>query len=197
MLYLLRHGLTDWNKENRLQGQSDIPLNDQGIEQAKKAKEEYQNVHFDICFVSPLIRAYQTAEIMLAGRNIPIIVDKRLQEMSFGAYEGTYDYRDPANPISIIFNHPEEYKKSLGGAESFEELYARAASFLKEKVYPLLAIDKDVLLVGHGAMNSCIYAICKDLPIRDFWQNGINNCQLYEVGGKDGIKGNNVKKAQY
>ncbi|MBO4592414.1 MAG: histidine phosphatase family protein, partial [Eubacterium sp.] len=88
MLYIIRHGKTDWNVMHKLQGKTDVPLNDEGRAMAEQAREEYQDVHFDIAFCSPLSRARETAEILLRGRDIPIITDDRLTEMSFGIYEG-------------------------------------------------------------------------------------------------------------
>ncbi|WP_341466281.1 histidine phosphatase family protein [Eubacterium ventriosum] len=88
MLYIMRHGKTDWNAKHKLQGRTDIPLNEEGIQMAEQAKEKYKDVNFDICYCSPLVRAKQTAEIVLEGRNIPIVYDDRLMEMCFGVYEG-------------------------------------------------------------------------------------------------------------
>ena len=65
MLYIMRHGRTDWNDMHKLQGRTDIPLNSCGREMAEKAAEEYKDVPLDICFCSPLIRAKETAEIVL------------------------------------------------------------------------------------------------------------------------------------
>ena len=80
MLYIMRHGKTDWNAKHKLQGRTDIPLNEEGIQMAEQAKEKYKDVNFDICYCSPLVRAKQTAEIVLEGRNIPIVYDDRLME---------------------------------------------------------------------------------------------------------------------
>ena len=68
MLYIMRHGKTDWNAKHKLQGRTDIPLNEEGIQMAEQAKEKYKDVNFDICYCSPLVRAKQTAEIILEGR---------------------------------------------------------------------------------------------------------------------------------
>ena len=56
MLYIIRHGKTDWNVWHKLQGRTDIPLNEEGRQMAEAAREEYRDVHFDLCFCSPLIR---------------------------------------------------------------------------------------------------------------------------------------------
>ena len=67
MLYIIRHGKTDWNVRHKMQGRTDIPLNEEGRQMAEAAREEYRDVHFDICFCSPLIRARETAEILLCS----------------------------------------------------------------------------------------------------------------------------------
>lgn len=182
MLYIMRHGKTDWNALHKLQGRTDIPLNDEGRAMAKDAAKEYANVHFDICFCSPLVRAKETAEILLKDRDVPVIYDDRLVEMCFGIYEGIENsFSIPDCPVNVIFQAPENYKGGLEGAESFEQLFARTGEFLKELVDPLLSEGKDVLIVGHGAMNSSIVCQRKNLPISQLWSEGIPNCKLMEL----------------
>ena len=88
MLYIIRHGQTDWNVGHRLQGKTDIPLNENGRRMAREAAAKYRNTHFDVCYSSPLQRAFETARIVLEGRDVPIIRDERLSEMGFGEHEG-------------------------------------------------------------------------------------------------------------
>ena len=178
----MRHGKTDWNERRKLQGRTDIPLNDEGRKMAAEAAEKYKNVHFDICFCSPLIRAAETAEIFLKNRDIPIVKDDRLVEMSFGEYEGLENSFDiPGCPINTLFHTPEKYTDPPGGAESFGELFERTGAFLEEKVYPLLDEGKDVLIIGHGAMNCSIVCQVKNIPLKDFWSVGIDNCKLMKL----------------
>ena len=182
MLYILRHGKTDWNTEHKLQGRTDIPLNAEGREMARKAAEKCRNVHFDICYCSPLARARETAEIILKDRNVPIVYDDRLREMSFGIYEGKVNYAfDESCPVSILFRHPEQYDFPIEGAESWKELFDRTGDFLREKALPLVKYNKDVLIVGHGAMDSSIVCQVRGLPIEQFWSAGIENCRLMRL----------------
>ena len=177
----MRHGRTDWNDKKKLQGRTDIPLNETGIKMAEKAAVEYKDVHFDVCFCSPLVRAKATAQIVLKGRNVPIIPDDHLIEMGFGVYEGIENSVQIKNsPINDFFFHPEHYKTVENG-ESFEELFARTGEFLKKTVKPLLDAGKDVLIVGHGAMNCSIICQVKNLPLKDFWSAGIENCKLMKL----------------
>ena len=88
LIYIVRHGLTEWNKLKKLQGIADVPLAEEGILLAEKTGEALRGVKFDICFTSPLSRARQTAECVLGKRDVPIIPDKRIQEIDFGVLEG-------------------------------------------------------------------------------------------------------------
>lgn len=181
MLYIIRHGRTDWNDQRKLQGKTDVPLNDTGRRMAKEAALRYADVHFDICFTSPLQRAVETAEILLAGRNVPIIKDDRLIEMSFGIYEGVENGFDDASlPVHELFTDP-GYDKRAEGGESFGELFRRTGEFLKDTAEPLLEKGLDVLIVGHGAMNTSIVCQRKNIPIEKFWDNNIENCRLFEI----------------
>jgi len=182
MLYILRHGKTDWNAMHKLQGRTDVPLNAEGREMAEKARAEYAEVHFDVCFCSPLTRARETAEILLRGRDVPIVADERLAEMSFGVCEGMpYSFDSMDGPIRELFLHPERYTQPVEGGESFGQLFARTGEFLREVAEPLLTQGKDVLVVGHGAMNSSIVCQVRHLPLEKFWSAGIENCKLMKL----------------
>ena len=182
MLYIIRHGKTDWNELHRLQGRTDVPLNDEGRRMAEEAREAYRDVHLDVCFCSPLSRARETAEILLRGRDVPVLTDDRLAEMGFGSYEGLENsFQIPDCPINVLFRSPEKYDSPPGGAESLDELFARTGAFLRERAEPLLKEGKDVLIVGHGAMNSSIVCQVRQLPRSQFWSAGIENCRLMRL----------------
>lgn len=182
MLYIMRHGLTEWNVEHKLQGRTDIPLSNEGRKMAENASAEYSNVHFDICYCSPLSRAKETAEILLCGRDIPIVTDERLIEMSFGVFEGTANcFSLTGSEISVLFSAPEKYITPVESGESLEDLFARTGEFLREVVMPQLDAGKDILIVGHGAMNSSIICQIRDIPVENFWSTGIENCRLLRL----------------
>ena len=77
-IYLVRHGETDWNQAGLLQGQTDIALSAQGLEQAREAAERLKEVPFEIAFCSPLIRAKRTAETIIGDRKITLPTDDSL-----------------------------------------------------------------------------------------------------------------------
>lgn len=181
MLYIMRHGKTDWNLKHKLQGKTDIPLNEEGRQMAREAGEQYKDVHFDVCYCSPLIRAKETAQIMLKGRDIPIIIEDRLEEMGFGIYEGEEGvFNKPECPVRELFFNPKGYV-AVGGAESIEELFARTGSFLDEIAYPEVEKGRDVLIVGHGAMNSAVICQVFHKPVEKLWDVGIENCKLIKL----------------
>lgn len=182
MLYIMRHGRTEWNDKRKLQGQTEVDLSEKGIEMAKEAREEYKDINFDICFSSTLKRASDTAKIVLEGRNIPIEYDERLIEMGFGEYEGIEkSFDQPECPINVLFRHPEEYNEPVSGAESFDHIYERVNEFLNEKVYPLLDEGKDVLLISHGVTSHTIASIVNNIPRENFWNLKIDNCKLIKL----------------
>lgn len=110
-VYLMRHGETDYNKKGLIQGTLDIPLNEFGLELAEKTKEgfEKEGLTFDYCYCSPLIRARQTAEIILRGTDTPLSYDERIREMNFGEGEGQkladLSWNRPLKILMLYFMH--------------------------------------------------------------------------------------------
>ena len=181
MLYIMRHGQTEWNVLRKLQGKTDIPLNDMGRKMARDARERYKDIHFDVCYCSPLVRARETAKLVLEGRDVPVIIDDRLSEMGFGIYEGVEEvFEKPECPVRVLFFNPEKYE-AVGGAESLESLIKRTSEFLDEVALPLVNEGKDVLILGHGAMNSAVIGNIRHKELKDFWAEGIENCKLIKL----------------
>lgn len=177
----MRHGQTDWNVRHKLQGKTNIRLNDFGRQRSVEAGIESRNINFDICYCSPLDRAQETAKLFLGDRNIPIVTDERLEEMGFGIYEGEESVFDkPDCPVREFFFNPAEYR-AVNGAESIDDLFARTADFLEEVVYPQLKEGKDILIVGHGAMNSALICNVWKRSKEHFWDEPIENCKLKKL----------------
>lgn len=189
IIYLIRHGETDWNKEYRYQGQVDIPLNEYGIELAKKTSEALKDIPFEAAFSSPLGRAVETAKLMLRDRKIPFQTDERLLEMNFGVCEGTivlpHMKEDPTNPLYYFRKEPARYLPPKN-AESFAELYRRSASFMQECILPLENKYHCILIVGHGALNRSILNPIANIPIADFWRISLGNCAVSQIALENG-----------
>ena len=183
MLYIMRHGKTEWNSIHKLQGQTDISLNEEGRNMAREAAKLYSEVHFDMCYCSPLVRAAETAKLLLENRDVPIIYDDRLKEMNFGVYEGIQDsFATPELPINVLFKSPADYVAVEGG-ESLEEVFDRTGKLLENEILPIVREGKDVLIVGHGAMNSTIICQLRGLDKSHLWDEPIENCRLIKLLG--------------
>ncbi len=189
LLYFIRHGQTDWNKERRMQGQSDIPLNENGREAAIEAGKTLADTKIDLAFSSPLKRAKETAELVLKDRNIPIIEDKRIQEISFGICEGMIGRDENQRPIGYFaefFAHPELYKAPENG-EDAKMLCARTWNFLEDITSRKELQDKSILIATHGAALQSMMLWVKKQPISEFWKSGLKkNCSVTKVEVKNG-----------
>ena len=147
MIYIVRHGQTDWNVEGRYQGRKDIELNEVGINQAKQLKEKLSNIKFDIVFSSPLKRAYKTAQIIT---DHPIIVDDRLIERSNGDLEGKLK-NETINAVDFT-----DENDNRMGIETLSNFRSRISDFFNflDKNYR----GRNVLVVTHAGVS--IYARC-------------------------------------
>ena len=183
-LLLVRHGETDWNREGRWQGHSDTHLNETGREQARRIAAELDGV--DVIYSSDLARAHETAEIIAGDLGLPVRVDARLRERSFGAWEGL-----TAEQIEAGFR--EEHLRWLAregagadDAEPFEAFGARVRSFLADVLdaHP----DQTVLLVAHGGSIRVIHAFASGLDyVRDHRSiPGVANCAVAKYAIQDG-----------
>lgn len=186
-IYLVRHGETDWNKEGRVQGSVDIPLNGYGVELAEVTSEAMKDIPVDIIYASPLQRARKTAEIMKRDRDIPVIVDERLREMSFGRYEGTLireAERCETNPLHNFISNPGEYQAKDG--EDFAQVICRAQDFIEDILIPLQGQYENVMLAVHGAFIRCFIRCIEKRPLSEFWSSSQKNCAVTIVELKEG-----------
>lgn len=183
-IYLVRHGETDWNQAGLLQGQTDIALNAQGLEQAREAAERLKEVPFEIAFCSPLIRAKRTAETIIGDRKITLTTDERLRELNFGPWEGV-DIRTIKDAASQPFTNPGSYIPPEG-AESFAQLYKRSGEFVDQVLLPLEGTYETVLVVAHGGVNRSILNPILNIPVDDFWRMHMGNCATAILDCTDG-----------
>lgn len=183
-IYLVRHGETDWNQAGLLQGQTDIALNAQGLEQAREAAERLKEVPFEIAFCSPLIRAKRTAETIIGDRKITLTTDERLRELNFGPWEGV-DIRSIKDAASQPFTNPGSYIPPVG-AESFAQLYKRSGEFVDQVLLPLEGTYETVLVVAHGGVNRSILNPVLNIPVDDFWRMHMGNCATAILDCTDG-----------
>lgn len=179
-IYLVRHGLTDWNVEKKAQGLTDIPLNNVGLEQAEALREKIAGIDFDICYASPLLRARKTAEIAVGDR-CKILFDDRLMERSFGGYEGKV-VNGWAETTGVDIGDL-KLNSDVGGIEPVRDVLARTKAVLDD-IKTKHNKDGKILIVSHGqvsrGLNFNLVGYDDDTV---WWSCEFANCEVreYEV----------------
>ena len=184
MIYLIRHGETDRNKAHLLQGRSDVPLNETGIQQAREAAQflQEQGIKFSHVFSSPLIRAVETAKIVAPG--FKPALDDRLLEMDYGPYEGM----DLAHPVPeiVTFFRDFVHNPAPEGMEPLSDVAARVGAFLED----IRDLPGNILISTHAiAMKGGLEYLTPDSH-GGYWSRFIGNCAIYAVdnsGGRFGL----------
>ena len=171
MIYLVRHGQTDWNVEGRYQGRMDIDINEKGIEQAKIMRDALAEVEFDKVISSPLKRAIQTAQIISQFDNVgDIIIDERIIERCNGELEGKLKTEIPQN---IDFNDP----NTGYGIETITDFRMRIKDFCDELKNNYK--DEDVLVVTHGGVGIYIRCYFEGEPEKhNYLKYKMKNCEV-------------------
>ena len=166
-ILLIRHGETDWNKNTKIQGTTDIPLNDNGIETSLKSGKKLSEYKIDYVYSSTLDRAYKTAIHMLKGANLNLDItkDKRLIEISFGKYEG------------ISFDEFRNLKKEEKQQHIEDEniTHLRLKNFLTEAF--LKHKNQTIMVVTHGGCIRTLLQKEKLIPSRE----EINSNEQYHI----------------
>ncbi len=148
-IILCRHGQTDWNREGRWQGRTDVPLNQRGHQQALELAEALREVPVAAIYSSTLDRAYQTALAIARVHDLRVHRDDRLDEIDQGAWEGMR--RD-----DIVVSHPYELERwksypidlRLPGGETLEEVRQRVRAALDDII--LLHAGRTICIVAHS-----------------------------------------------
>ncbi len=175
IIYVARHGETDYNEQDRVCGISEGMLTEYGRQQARMLGERIRRTHIDRVFVSPLKRAIETADIALEGSGLTYTVEPRLTEHNFGRCEGV-PRLDP------VFQYA---KRNLGvkqpGGDSFIQLCHRAYGLIEDlgRTYR----GESILLVCHGTLGRAIRTYFVDMSNDDIYNYNMDNCELvrYEL----------------
>ena len=186
LLYVTRHGETDFNVEKRYTGSTDIPLNDKGLQQAKELASKVSDIRFDVIVSSPLLRARQTAEVIHNSSGVPVVVIDEFAEISAGVYEGLTREEAQAKYPEVWARLAEIWVKmgwrplddAPTGGETLRQFDARiAAGLAKLKAeYP----ESKVLLVCHAFAARTINRQVTGLSFDDMDTFTLGNCEIVE-----------------
>jgi broad specificity phosphatase PhoE len=192
---ILRHGETDWNVINRIQGTIDVPLNERGRKQCADLAEKLSSETIHHLFSSPLQRALDTAKEIARRHGIDIGVDERLSELSQGEWNGKLvaDLRKEsklyrkwsANPLGV----------TPPGGEALSDVFVRVREFLNERTEPL---EGTIAIVSHKVVGALVRIILEtsrgtgrpvsDVSERDakdrlstIWEILAQNVEVYRI----------------
>jgi probable phosphoglycerate mutase len=168
-LLLVRHGETDWNKAGKFQGQIDVPLNDNGREQSRRAAEFLKDVKLDFAISSSMLRPKETAEIILKyHEGLQLELRDELREISHGLWEGKFESEIEESYPGLL----EEWKTSpetvqMPEGENLQHVWTRAIASWREIVQ---SVSGTGIVVAHDAINKAILCHLFGLEPEHFWK---------------------------
>lgn len=165
---IIRHGQTDWNATKRLQGHSDIPLNEKGIEQALALADTLREEKLEAIFSSDLQRALQTADEIAKWHNLPVQVDPAFRERSYGAFEGLsrdeIKTRYPESHAAWYAADPDHvFPPGERIAESIRAFHGRAIDAISRIAHAYTG--KKIVLIAHFGIIESAYRVAHDMPL--------------------------------
>lgn len=174
VVYVVRHGQTDLNAEHKAQGRNGLPLNEEGIKQAKLLNRKFEeaNITFDYIYSSPQERAIQTAKICSGSDKI--IVDERLDVYDLGNADGL-----PLSEIRMTGTVPD--MKVYYGVEDLVHYKERIYSFIGDLIKKYGKTNYNILIVGHKDSSGMIDAYFNNIEINsiydDYLKLASSNCE--------------------
>ncbi len=181
-IFLLRHGETAWNKEKRVIGRLEIPLNRKGISQANRVARLLPNLEIHAIYSSPLKRALDTAQILLEQNKIPIKIEPELTEVAFGWWEGNrYDDIIKDESYRRFLRSP--LKSAVPGGETIGDVQKRGLKAIHRAVLEIP--EGRLLFVSHGDVIRAILCHYLRVPLEEYRRLRIDNGSLsvLEVDG--------------
>jgi broad specificity phosphatase PhoE len=159
-LICVRHGRTAWNALRRFQGQTDIPLDDEGLAQAQALAAHLRDEHFDLALASDLTRARTTAEAILGERDVVLELSPEFREMHFGQWEGlTWDEIVGRWPELDISGEKVPMHYTAEGGESWDALCARVDAALRDLTARMGAGDRALIVSHAGVMHGIVRSL--------------------------------------
>jgi broad specificity phosphatase PhoE len=166
-IYLVRHGETEWNKEEIFRGRKDVPLNERGLRQAEMTGRYFGGVAIDRICSSPLSRAVQTAEGIAGATMIPVTRDDAFTDIAFGTWEGlTLDEVGRRHPVELEVWRSQPHKFRMRGVESLAQVRRRVVAGLKAATEGA----GSVVVVTHRVICKVLVLHLLGMPNRSFWR---------------------------
>lgn len=181
-IILIRHGSTDWNIQYRFQGQSDIPLNEIGLQEANAISRRLKNENINTIYSSDLKRAQETAQIIARYHQDQIVLDPKLREIDFGDWEGlTYKDIQQRDPDRMAAWQSGKLNVSPPGGESLNQLDKRVKS-CSDKI-KLVQTDESIVVVSHGGPLRVMLCQALNLSPDRYWQFRLARASYSDLTG--------------
>jgi probable phosphoglycerate mutase len=196
-LLLVRHGETEWNRQTRFQGNIDVPLNDNGREQAGKAAQFLQNVRLDFAFSSPMLRPKETAEIILQYQpNVQLELRDGLREIGHGLWEGKLEAEiEQTYPGELHRWRTVPAQVQMPEGENLRQVWERAVEAWQSILESVGNQTKTGLVVAHDATNKVLLCHILGLAADHFWNFRQGNGAVSVIDYPQGITGLPVLQA--
>ena len=184
-LYFIRHGETDYNVEGRFIGVSDQPLNENGIEQAKKTGLLLKQIspEYDLILTSPLKRAAETANIIaqVIDSNIPVVYEELLKERDYGVFEGKTEKEiNQICPEVIAQYRRDKPNTRPPNGELAEAVENRIKTLMTEKIINEYKELKNIILVTHLNPIRAVLLLLK-MAEPDIYYQKLQNAGVVEI----------------
>ncbi len=196
-LLLVRHGETDWNRQTRFQGNIDVPLNDNGTEQAQKAGEFLKDVPLDFAVSSPMLRPKETAEIILKPHSsIQLQLLDGLREISHGLWEGKLEAeieQEYPGELHRWRTVPEQVQMPEG--ENLQQVWERSVEAWESILTSVANQSQTGIVVAHDATNKVLLCHVLGLSPKHFWNFRQGNGAVSVIDYPQGVAGLPVLQA--
>ena len=192
-LLLVRHGETEWNRQKRFQGQIDVPLNNNGHAQARRASEFLANVKIDRAFSSPMLRPKDTAlEILSKHPQISLELFDELKEISHGLWEGKFEHEIAAEfPGQLEIWQAQPQSVQMPEGENLQQVWDRVA-IVWQKIVESVPAGETALVVAHDAVNKAILCLLFGFTPEQFWVFKQGNGGVSVIDYPDGASGSPI-----
>lgn len=162
LVYLIRHGQTAHNAEGRIQGWLDVPLNAEGIEQARRLALRLAAKPINVVYASPLSRAQETARALADLRGAQLILDERLREYNMGDWTGKTGDEIAATTSEFKHDGPQH---QIPGGESAQQMHDRVSAFIGRLMSQHGAGKSHVAVVSHGGTLGAFVGTMLSMPV--------------------------------
>ena len=186
MIYLIRHGQTEWNKAGIFRGRKDLSLSEEGKRQALCTARRLKECSIAAVYSSPLKRAIETADAIASECRCPVIHEEGLIDLDFGDWEGrTFDWVQANDPEQYMLYKRSPQRCTIPGGESLKDCYDRAFRTFLRISAQRETTESGYAVVSHRVILKLILLGVFELPLSSFWKIVLDTCSVSEVERKN------------